>query len=83
MGCIPSLVRKAEKDSALHAACHAVAYAYLANKFPMSSAALSHQARYGKALQALGDAMRDPVLQKQDETLLAVWLLGLSEVSGV
>jgi hypothetical protein len=78
--CFPHLLQRAETDSVLYLACHAVGYAYLANKSQTPGTKLSHQSRYGKALYALRLALLDPELQKQDSTLLAVWLLGFYEV---
>jgi hypothetical protein len=81
--CFPHLLRRAESESALYLACHAVGYAYLANKTQSTGLLLSHRDAYGKALRALGLALHDPRLQKQDCILLAVWLLCLYEVSPV
>lgn len=81
--CVPGLLRRAEVESVLYLACHAVSYAYLAIKMQSSSLALSHRALYGKALRALRFALLDHGSQKQDCTLLAVWLLCLYEVGHV
>jgi hypothetical protein len=67
--------------SALHDATHAVALSAL-GAFP-DRMALRQEARvvYGQALQKINSALRDPVAAKSDETLLAILLFSMYEVS--
>jgi hypothetical protein len=81
LACVSHLLKDAEADSALYLASHAVGYAYFAQKAQSSSLVKSHKSRYGRALHKLRLTLYDPVLQKQDCTLLAVWLLCFCEVS--
>ncbi|KAL4862735.1 hypothetical protein BDV12DRAFT_39161 [Aspergillus spectabilis] len=59
-----------------------VGYACLTNKSPSPSRELSIRYRraYGQALQQLRLALEDPDSQRQDDTLLAVWLMCLYEL---
>jgi hypothetical protein len=61
-------------------ACDAVGYLYFGHRTPSQDLATRHRRAYGQALHQLRLALEDPVAQKQDETLLAVWLLCLYEV---
>lgn len=79
--CFSTLLQSVETSSVLYLACHAVGYAYLANKARSSSLILSHRWRYGRAIQALRQALHNPLVQKLDGIFLAVWLLCLYEVS--
>lgn len=79
--CIPKLLKNTKSDSVLYLATQAVGYAYFANKTHSPGLIASRRTRYGRALQALRFALHDPILQKQDGTLLAVWLLCFYEVS--
>ncbi|KAH8705978.1 hypothetical protein BGW36DRAFT_422503 [Talaromyces proteolyticus] len=69
-----------ESGSLLDLASHAVGSAYLANKTRSPNFKATHQRLYGKALRVLHVVLQDPKLQKQDSTLLAVWLLCLYEL---
>jgi hypothetical protein len=79
--CIHSLLSDAKTDSVLYLASQAVGYAYFANKTQSWDLMATRRARYGQSLQALRYALLDPVLQKQDATVLAVWLLCFYEAS--
>lgn len=79
--CIHGLLKDAKTDSVLYIASQAVAYAYFANKTQSWDLMATRQARYGQSLHTLRHALLDPVLQKQDSTVIAVWLLCFYEVS--
>jgi len=75
---------KAEKpDSHLAIAFSAVAMAALANRPNSRGTGLMQRAigQYSKALKAINIALQDPVLQKSDQTLAAILMLGFYEVS--
>ncbi|KAJ5373600.1 hypothetical protein N7517_005606 [Penicillium concentricum] len=76
----PDVLSKAEEKSALYQACNAVAYAYVANITRTSKATSDRAKAYGFALMALRSAVQDSQLYKNDNTLLAIWLLGLYEL---
>jgi hypothetical protein len=67
-------------ESLTRSACDAVGYLYFMHKTPSRDLTTRHQRAYGHALQQLRLAVDHPVAQRQDETLLAVWLLCLYEV---
>lgn len=77
---IPDVLSKAEEKSALYQACNAVARAYMASITRTSKATSDRAKAYGSALMATRSAIQDPQRCKSDNTLLAVWLLGLYEV---
>lgn len=77
---IPDVLSKAEEKSALYQACNAVARAYMATITRTSKATSDRAKAYGFALMATRSAIQDPQRCKSDNTLLAVWLLGLYEV---
>jgi len=75
---------KVEKpDSHLAIAFSAVAMAALANRPNSRGTGLTQKAigQYSKALKAINIALQDPVLQKSDQTLAAILMLGFYEVS--
>lgn len=77
---IPGILSKAEEKSALYQASNAVARAYMATITRTSKATSDRTKAYGSALMATRSAIQDPERCKSDNTLLAVWLLGLYEV---
>ncbi|KAJ9486494.1 hypothetical protein VN97_g6839 [Penicillium thymicola] len=77
---IPEVLSKAEEKSALYQACNAVARAYMATITRTSKATSDRAIAYGSALMATRSAIQDPQRCKSDNTLLAVWLLGLYEL---
>lgn len=77
---VPDVLSKAEEQSALYQACNAVACAYMASITRTSKAASDRTKAYGFALMATRSAIQNPQRCKSDNTLLAVWLLGLYEV---
>lgn len=79
--CFPDLFQKAETNSSLYLACQAVSSAYFSNRTRALNPTLMHRRIYGKSLRAVHLALLDPTYQRQDSTLLAVWLLCLYAVS--
>lgn len=77
---IPAVVSKADEDSALYQACHAVGRAYMANTTLTSRAVSKRSKAYATALGAIHSAIQDPEQRTSDNTLLGVWLLSLYEV---
>jgi hypothetical protein len=77
------MMQNEPKDSTLSIAFSAVAMASLANRPNTRNKKLYHEAvfRYSKALKATNLALQDPALQKTDETLASVLMLGFYEVS--
>ncbi|KAJ5501987.1 hypothetical protein N7463_004861 [Penicillium fimorum] len=76
----PDVLSRAEEKSALYQACNAVAYAYMDNTARTSKATLERAKAYGFALLAMRSAIQDSQRCKSDNTLLAIWLLGLYEL---
>ncbi|GAB1202358.1 hypothetical protein APSETT445_000970 [Aspergillus pseudonomiae] len=77
---LPQLFERADAKSTLHKVCNAVASACFANRSEPDSAGFSHKKLYVKALQSLSNDISHVEKQKQDQTLVAVWLLCLYEV---
>jgi hypothetical protein len=71
---------KAEKGSALYQACIAVGSAYMVNIIRSPKTTVDRARAYGNALTVIYSAIMDPQQCRTDDTLLAVWLLGLYEV---
>lgn len=69
-------------DSTLTIAFSAVAMASLANRPNIKQRQMFTEAmyRYSKALKATNLALQDPELQKSDQTLASVLMLGFYEV---
>ncbi|CAI7631462.1 unnamed protein product [Penicillium glandicola] len=77
---IPDVLSKAEEGSALYQACDAVAHAYMVSITRTSKGTSDRTKAYGRALMAMRSTIQDPHLCKSDNTLLAIWLLGLYEL---
>ncbi|KAJ5445006.1 hypothetical protein N7491_001088 [Penicillium cf. griseofulvum] len=77
---VPDVLSKAEEESALYQACNAVACAYMANITRTSKATSDRAKTYGIALMAIRSTIQNPQQCKSDNTLLAIWLLGLYEL---
>lgn len=71
---------RAEEGSALHQACVAVGSAYMVNIIRSPNTTVDRAKAYGTALTVIHSAIMDPQQRKSDDTLLAIWLLGLYEV---
>jgi hypothetical protein len=76
---IPSYT-KASSDSPLHLATHAVALSALGNYPGNWRLKLDAGRAYGKTLNSVNEAMKDPSLATSDQTILAILLLSLYEV---
>ncbi|KAJ5970804.1 uncharacterized protein N7479_000722 [Penicillium vulpinum] len=77
---VPDVISKAEEESALYKACNAVACAYMATITRTLKATSDRAKAYGIALTAIRSAIQDPERCKSDNTLLAIWMLGLYEL---
>lgn len=67
-------------DSALTAAIVAVSLANINGRIRSSKIEGNGRKEYGAALKLTKEALEDPLDQKRDETLLAIYLLGMYEV---
>jgi hypothetical protein len=74
------LYNQARPSSALHMATNAVALAACGNYPGRQDLLREAAAAYGKALRKLNDDLKDPVMSKSDETVLAILLFSLFEV---
>jgi hypothetical protein len=75
------LYNKARPASVLHLATTAVAMA-TCGQYPGRQDLLREAvSTYGKALKKLNDDLKDPVMSKSDETVLAILMFSLYEVS--
>lgn len=76
---LPELYAKSVPGSALRLAAEAISF--VASRAVVPTANLLCRQRYVQAVQAVGRAIRDPLMVKQDETLYAILLLSGYEVS--
>lgn len=75
------LYNRARPSSVLHLATTAVAMA-VCGQYPGRQELLRDAvSTYGKALTKLNDDLKDPVMSKSDETVLAILMFSLYEVS--
>jgi hypothetical protein len=75
------LYNKARSSSVLHLATTAVAMA-TCGQYPGRQELLREAvSTYGKALKKLNDDLKDPAMSKSDETVLAILMFSLYEVS--
>ncbi|KAE8379709.1 hypothetical protein BDV26DRAFT_156031 [Aspergillus bertholletiae] len=77
---LPPLLERADPESTLYQVCNAISSAYFANLARSDSIGLRHRKIYGRALQSLATDVSDVEKQRQDSTLVAVWLLCLYEL---
>lgn len=77
---LQDMIRDATPDSAVILTCQAVGSAFLTSKISTAEARSNRRTAYGRALTATNSALQDPILQTDDHTLAAVWLLGIYEV---
>ena len=82
MGCIQPLYTTAKLGSVMSVATSALALSMLGNHPGRQAERLLSHLAFGKALLLANQAIQDPVQVKTDETLMAVLLLGMYEVSG-
>jgi hypothetical protein len=77
------LYTQARPSSSLHLATNAVALAACGNYPGRQDLLKEAVAAYGKALRKLNDDLKDPVISKSDETVLAILLFSLYEASSL
>lgn len=77
------LYNRARPSSALHLATNAVALAACGNYPGRQDLLRDAAATYGKALRQLNDDLKDPIKAKSDESVLAILLFSLYEVSRI
>jgi hypothetical protein len=77
---IPRVFAKANPSSALYQACNAVARMFLVRKICSPKAISDEVTAHGTAIATIRSAIRNPQQFKTDNTLLAIWFLGLCEV---
>lgn len=68
-------------DAVIPAIIQAVGLAGISNVFHSPDLMVRAYQDYGKALTMTNKALRDPVKAIEDMTLMAVWFLGIFEVS--
>jgi hypothetical protein len=77
------LYTRARPSSALHLATNAVALAACGNYPSRQDLLREAVTAYGKAIRKLNQDLKDPVIAKSDETVLATLLFSLYEVSSL
>ena len=78
---LPKMFETADRHSCLHRAVKLVGLASFANRWNPADFETQIRGRYARAIQATNAALQDRVEYLQDETLMAVWLLGAFEVN--
>lgn len=81
LGFLPSFYEQSSPDSCLFAAVSAVSFANFDGRFKSPEARLLGSEYCGKALKLIQHAIQDYSQAKSDETLFAVYLLGIYEVN--
>lgn len=79
LGFLPSFYEQSSPDSCLFAAVSAVSFANFDGRFKSPEAKLLGSEYCGKALKLIQHAIQDYSQAKSDETLFAVYLLGIYE----
>jgi hypothetical protein len=77
---LPDLYRETSEESCLSLTTNAFTRAYIANQAHTSAGTDKLAELYWKALRSTNAALRDPSKCVQDDTIMAVWLLGIHEV---
>lgn len=77
---LPDLLRNAHPYSCISQAAMAVSRMTLADRYSRTNVRLQTGKEYGYALKLANATIRDTAASIQDETVVAVWLLGLYEV---
>lgn len=77
---IEGFLTEAEPSSALFQACNAAACASTARNRSLPNVFYIQERTYGSAVAAVRSALLHPVHYKSDNTLLAIWMLGIYEV---
>ncbi|OCT51831.1 hypothetical protein CLCR_08340 [Cladophialophora carrionii] len=80
---LPDMLRTAEDGSCVKKAAMAVSRMTLADRYSGKDVRLQTGREYGQALRLTNATIRDTKASIQDETVLAVWLLGLYEMISV
>ena len=83
LDCLLPLYTTAKHDSLLSLATSAVALAITGNYPNKGTEKHLGEQTIGKVLRSVGQVLQDPVESKKDETLMAVLLLAMYEVSAV
>ena len=76
---LPDILQHAQPDSAVHLAATAVSRMTLADQYSGQDVRLQTGKEYGDALAITMKAIRNPDQNLLDDTVVAVWLLGLYE----
>ena len=77
---LPKILSQAGPDSYLNAAMRSVGAINLANRSPTVDMRSVVEYEYARAVSGVTAALADPEQCLKDETLVAVWLLGIREV---
>jgi hypothetical protein len=80
---LPEMFATADRHSCLHQAVKLVGLASFANRYNPADFETQIRGGYTRAIQATNAALQDRVEYLQDETLMAVWLLGAFEVKSL
>lgn len=78
---LPDLIQKSDPESGIYQAATAVSRLALADRYSGHDIRLQTGGDYGRALSLTNATIRKTAGDIRDETVLAVWLLGLYEVS--
>lgn len=78
---LPDMLQTADEGSCIKKAAMAVSRMTLADRYSGKDVRLQTGREYGQALNLTNATIRDTKASIQDETVLAVWLLGLYEVN--
>lgn len=78
---LPKILSHAGKQSYLYAAMRSVAAINLANRSPTVDMNDMVESEYARAVSRVTAALAEPEQCLRDETLVAVWLLGIREVN--
>ncbi|KIX05002.1 uncharacterized protein Z518_05874 [Rhinocladiella mackenziei CBS 650.93] len=76
---LPEMLQKADPHSCIHKAAMAVSRMTLADRYSGKDVRLQTGREYGYALSLTNKTIHDTAASIQDETVMAVWLLGLYE----
>ena len=77
---LPDMLRSAKDGSCIQKSAMAVSRMTLADRYSGKDVRLQTGKEYGQALSLTNSTIRDSKASIEDETVLAVWLLGLYEV---
>ena len=78
---LPDMISTSSSSTALQNASKAVSRMTLADRYSGNDSRLDTSQQYAQALKSVSFLMSDETEAVKDETLIAVWLLGLYEVS--